>query len=85
MLLPSYKANIFMVTLFALIDPSLSAFQAPHSTAIYDIVCTLEEHWETMINAIQIGVLPDIDDLGKYRPYIEVRHLLFFEGISSSC
>ena len=85
MLLPSYNANIFMVTLFALIDPSLSAFQAPYSTAIYDIVCTLEEHWGTMIDAIQIGALPDIDDLGEYRPYIEVWHLLFFEVIPSSC
>ena len=85
MLLPTYDANIFMLTLFALIDPSLSVLQAAHSALIYDIVCTLEEHWDTMIDAIQIGALPDIDDLGEYRPYIEVWHLLFFEVIPSSC
>ena len=84
MLLPSYNANIFMVTLFALIDPSLSVIQAAFSTSIYDIVRTLEEHWDTMIDAIQIGALPDIDDLGEYRPYIEVWRLLFFEVIPSS-
>jgi len=84
MLLPSYNANIFMVTLFALIDPSLSVMQTAFSMFIYDIVCTLEEHWDTMIDAIQTGVLPDIDDLGIYRPYIEVWHLIFFEVTSSS-
>jgi hypothetical protein len=84
MLLPSYNANIFMVTLFALVDPSLSVIQAAFSTSIYDIVRTLEEHWDRMIDAIQIGALPDIDDLGEYRPYIEVWHLLFFEVIPSS-
>ena len=82
MLLPSYNANIFMVTLFALIDPSLSVMQAAFSTTIYDAVCTLEEHWDRMIDAIQIGVLPDIYDLGEYRPHIEVWRLYFVEVIS---
>lgn len=71
-LLPSYHANIFMTALFALIDPSLSIIQSAFSTYVYDGVRTLEEHWETMINAIQIGVLPDNYDLGEYRPHIEV-------------
>ena len=77
MLLPSYKANIFMAILFALIDPSLSVMQSAYSTTIYDAVCTLEEHWDTMIDAIQIGSLPDMYYLGKYQSHIEVWHLLF--------
>ena len=76
--------QIFMATLFALIDPSLSAMQSPFSTTIYDAVRTLEEHWDTMIDAIQIGALPDMYDLGKYRSYIEVSRSLFFRVISSS-
>ena len=72
MLLPSYEANIFMTTLFALIDPSLSVMQSAFSTSIYDVVRTLEEHWDTMLDAIQIGALPDMYDLGKYRSHIEV-------------
>jgi len=75
MLLPSDDANIFMVTLFALIDRSLSVMLASFATLIRDIIYTLEEHWDTMIDAIQIGALPDIDNLGEYRPYIEVRQL----------
>ena len=55
--------------LFALIDPSLSVMQAAFSTTMYDAVRTLEEHWDTMIDAIQIGALPDIDDLGEYRSH----------------
>ena len=72
-LLPSYHANIFMTSLFALIDPSVSMIESTFSTYVYDGVRTLEEHWDTMINAIQIGALPDIYDLGEYRSHIEVR------------
>ena len=71
-LLPSYHANIFMTALFALIDPSLSTIESAFSTYIYDGVRTLEEHWDAMINAIQLGVLPDTYDLGEFRPHIEV-------------
>ena len=74
-LLPSDDANIFMVVLFALIDRSLSVMHAGFAILIYDMVYTLEENWDTMIDAIQTGTLPDIFDLGEYRPYIEVRQL----------
>ena len=69
-----------MTALFALIDPSLSIIQSAFSTHVYDGVRTLEEHWDTMINAIQLGVLPDNYDLGKYKPHIEVC-LLFLDII----
>ena len=53
--------------------------ESAFSTYVYDGVRTLEEHWDTMINAIQIGTLPDIYDLGEYRSHIEVR----FSGVVS--
>jgi hypothetical protein len=81
-LLPSYHANIFMTTLFALIDPSLSAMDTTFSTFVYDAVRTLEEHWERMIDAIQVGALPDIHDLGEYRSHIEVWRLRFLNFFS---
>jgi hypothetical protein len=62
-----------MTALFALIDPSLSMIRSGFSTYVYDAVRTLEEHWDLMINAIQMGALPDICDLGEYRSHIEVR------------
>ena len=61
-----------MTTLFALIDPSLSVIEGTYSILVYDAVCTLEEHWDAMIDAIQIGALPDIYELGEYGPHIEV-------------
>ena len=61
-----------MTALFALIDHSLSMIRSGHSTYVYDAV-RLEEHWDLMINAIQMGALPDICDLGEYRTHIEVR------------
>ena len=84
-LLPSYHANIFMTTLFALIDPSLSVIEATYSILVYDAVYTLEEHWDTMVDAIQIGALPDIHDLGEYRPHIEVWRFDFHNFFSLPC
>ena len=72
-LLLAYDVNIFMTVLFELTDPSLSIIKSAFSAYVYDGVRTLEEHWNTMINAIQIGTLPDIYDLGEYRSHIEER------------
>ncbi|KIM36507.1 hypothetical protein M413DRAFT_287801 [Hebeloma cylindrosporum] len=72
-LLPSYHANIFMTVLFALIDPSVSMIESAFSIYIYDGVRTLEEHWETMLNAIQTGVLPNNYELGEFRSHIEAQ------------
>ena len=71
-----------MTALFALIDPSLSMIESAFSTYVYDGVRTLEEHWDTMINAIQIGTLPDIYDLGEYQTHIEVWRCGFLEIIT---
>jgi hypothetical protein len=62
-----------------LFDPLQSAF----STSVYDAVRTLEEHWDIMMGAIQFGALPDIYNLGEYRPHIEVRRLLFLDRFAS--
>ena len=70
-LLPAYDVNIFMTVLFELTDPSLSIIKSAFATYVYDGVRTLEEHWNTMINAIQIGTLPDIYDLSEYRSHIK--------------
>ena len=86
-LLLSYHPNIFMTTLFALINPSLSVISSTYSTLVYDAVHTLEEHWDTMIDAIQIGALPEIYELGEYRPHIEVCQwrLDFYKLFSLPC
>jgi hypothetical protein len=71
-----------MTALFALIDPSLSIIESAFSTYVYDGVRTLEEHWDTMLNAIKIGALPNIHDLGEYRSHIEVWRLRFLNLFS---
>ena len=70
-----------MTALFALIDPSLSTIESAFSTYIYDGVRTIEEHWDAMINAIQLGVLPDTYDLGEFRSHIDVWSFLFLDAI----
>jgi hypothetical protein len=54
-----------MTALFALIYPSLLMIESAFSTYVYDGVRTLEGHWDTMLNAIQIGALPDIHHLNS--------------------
>jgi len=73
---------VFMTTLFALIDPSLSVIESTYSTLVHDAIYA---HLDTMIDAIQIGALPEIYELGEYRPHIKVWRFDFYKFFSLPC
>ncbi|KAF8900298.1 GH3 auxin-responsive promoter [Gymnopilus junonius] len=60
-----------MNSFFALMDPSIIFMNATLSTILYDAIRTIEQHWDTMIQAIEQGILPDVEDLGRYRTPLE--------------
>jgi len=78
-LLPSYHANIFMTTLFAVIDPSLSVIESTYSTLVYDAIYTLEEHWDTMIDGFKLELclkftnLVNIGPTSRYGALISIK------------
>lgn len=61
-----------MNSFFALLDPTVIFMNATLSTILYDAIRTIEQNWDTMIQAIEQGILPNVDDLAEYRTHLEV-------------
>ncbi|KIJ93846.1 hypothetical protein K443DRAFT_111444 [Laccaria amethystina LaAM-08-1] len=65
--------NLFMTMFFAVLDPSLVFMRASYTSIFYDAVLILEEHWDTVIDAVENGTIPDVYDLDYCRPYLEAQ------------
>ena len=46
--------------------------RASYTSIFYDAVLILEEHWDTVVDAVENGTIPDVYDLDYCRPYLEV-------------
>jgi hypothetical protein len=73
----SYPLCYLMHGLFAIADPSLVFISITFSPLLYDFIKILEENWETLVQAIEDGQLPDaafthLGDLGELRPHLQV-------------
>ena len=65
--------------LFAIIDPSLASINVNMSTLFYDFIRLLDEHWDTLLQAVETGKLPsfpNFGDLGSLEPHLQVRCLV---------
>jgi GH3 auxin-responsive promoter len=76
----SYPLCYLMHGLFAIADPTLAFINVTFSPLLYDFIKLLEEHWDTLVQAIEDGQLPNaaltrLGDLGELRPHLQV-HLL---------
>ncbi|KAF8959159.1 GH3 auxin-responsive promoter [Flammula alnicola] len=60
-----------MTAFFSVMNPSLAFMAAPISTILYDAVRVIETNWDAWIHAIEKGYLPDIPDLGDFKPYLQ--------------
>ncbi|KJA15636.1 hypothetical protein HYPSUDRAFT_148846 [Hypholoma sublateritium FD-334 SS-4] len=70
-LLPVYTSNVFMNAFFAVLDGSVAYMVTTFSTILYDAVRLIEEKWESWIEAIESGELPDVAGLGDYRVHLQ--------------
>jgi len=61
-----------MTMFFAVLNLSLVFMHASYTSIFYDAVLILEEHWDTVIDAIENRMIPDIYNLDYCRPHLEV-------------
>lgn len=66
---------MYMNGFFGVLDGSVVFMTCNFSTILYDAIHIIEEHWETWIEAIELGKLPDIPNLGEYRAHLQVQCL----------
>ena len=71
-LLPVYTANVYMNAFFGVLDGSVAFMVTTFSTILYDAVRLIEEHWESWIEAIESGKLPNVEGLGEYHVHLQV-------------
>lgn len=69
-----YPVYLTMQGLFCLADESMVIFQGTFSTSVNDFVTLLGQKFDALIDAIESGILPEIDGLEKTRDCLQVRH-----------
>ncbi|KAH7927996.1 hypothetical protein BV22DRAFT_1031156 [Leucogyrophana mollusca] len=68
--LGNYRSFLLMHALFALADPALEFMYMCFSTTFVDMIRYVEEQWETLINSIETGELPNYEDVDAVREYL---------------
>ncbi|KAF8888339.1 GH3 auxin-responsive promoter [Infundibulicybe gibba] len=66
-----YYTFLLLHALFAMSERSLASFHTLFITVFSDLVRLIENHWEELVRAIEIGQIPDLDGLGDLRPHIQ--------------
>ncbi|KAH7909127.1 GH3 auxin-responsive promoter [Hygrophoropsis aurantiaca] len=67
----NYRSFLLMHVLFALADARLQVMYTLFSTVFLDIVAYMEEEWNTLVDSIEKGELPDYEGIDHVREYIE--------------
>lgn len=66
--------------LFAIADPSLVFISITFSPLFYDFIRLLDENWDTLVQAIEDGQLPELGDLGDVKPHLQVCFFIVCHG-----
>ncbi|KAH7927991.1 hypothetical protein BV22DRAFT_1005817, partial [Leucogyrophana mollusca] len=69
--LRNYRSFLLIHALFALADPMLEIIYVCFSTTFVDLIRYMEEEWDTLINSIETGELPNYDDVDAVREYLK--------------
>ncbi|EGO19354.1 hypothetical protein SERLADRAFT_479847 [Serpula lacrymans var. lacrymans S7.9] len=72
--IPNYKSFLFMHALFALQEPNMELINTMFSTIFRDFCRVIEEQWETLVQCIEDGNVPELEATG---PFIENLRRLF--------
>ncbi|KIJ57869.1 hypothetical protein HYDPIDRAFT_163769 [Hydnomerulius pinastri MD-312] len=66
-----YRPFLLMHVLFALADPQLETINTLFGTVFVDMIRYMEEEWDTLLNSIETGELPDWEGVEHVREYLE--------------
>jgi len=61
-----------MNVLFALADPSLEMINTIFSTTFFDFVRLLEEEWDSLVQAVDDGIIPELEGLEGLKDHLQV-------------
>ncbi|KIJ60844.1 hypothetical protein HYDPIDRAFT_31893 [Hydnomerulius pinastri MD-312] len=67
----NYRSFILMHALFALAERRLETLSTSFGTILVDLVKFVEEEWDSILNSIETGILPDFDGTDHLRVYLQ--------------
>ncbi|KAH7919231.1 hypothetical protein BV22DRAFT_1133986 [Leucogyrophana mollusca] len=67
----NYRSFLLMHAFFALMDVRLQIMVTLFSTVFLDLVRCMEDEWDTLVNSIEKGELPNYKGLDHVRDYLE--------------
>ncbi|KAH7908601.1 GH3 auxin-responsive promoter [Hygrophoropsis aurantiaca] len=70
-----YRSYLLMHALFALAEEQLTFFYATYSTLFLDLIMFMEEEWSMLLDSIENGTIPDLEDTHHVREYLEPKLL----------
>ncbi|KAF8840790.1 hypothetical protein BDN67DRAFT_968105 [Paxillus ammoniavirescens] len=65
--IPNYKSFLFMHALFALQEPQVELINTMFSTIFRDFCRVIDEQWDTLVQSIDTGSLPELEGTGHVR------------------
>ncbi|KAG5650870.1 hypothetical protein H0H81_010713 [Sphagnurus paluster] len=71
-----YRTAILMHGLFALEDRSLQMINALFATSFVDLMRLIEEYWDTLLEAIEHGVIPKLEGLEEVYDHLQASCLM---------
>ncbi|KAI6009518.1 GH3 auxin-responsive promoter [Pisolithus orientalis] len=71
-LITHHRSFLLIHALFALANTSLEGITAILVVLVMDMVHRIEEEWSTLISSIQNRAIPDFEQIGHVRPYLQL-------------
>ncbi|KIN97892.1 hypothetical protein M404DRAFT_1005747, partial [Pisolithus tinctorius Marx 270] len=71
-LITHHRSFLLIHALFALANTSLEGIAAILVVLFMDMVHRIEEEWPTLISSIRSGAIPDFEQIGHVRPYLQL-------------
>ncbi|KAH7919002.1 hypothetical protein BV22DRAFT_1199727 [Leucogyrophana mollusca] len=69
--IPNYKSFLFMHALFALQEPQVELINTMFSTIFRDMCRIIDEQWETLVQCIEAGTIPELESIENVRENLQ--------------
>lgn len=74
--IPNYKSFLFLHALFALQEPQVELINTMFSTIFRDFCRVIDEQWETFVQCIETGSIPEMEGIDHVKENLQVRQVL---------
>ena len=71
-LISHHRSFLLTHALFTLANPNVDRIFSTFITFFVDMMCFIEEEWDTLLTSIRDGIIPEFDNIDHVRDYLQV-------------